>query len=242
MSESSGTVEGDHGLDPERLLSAWALGLLDSDAAAAVERAVRSTPALRRRARRLAATAAAASVTTTPHEDESAMPQIELRLVQRARDARPPAVRVRPAARALVRVVPWLAALGVIALVVIFGWLAFQPQDPISGRAVALSEDGATGVLLPRYEARGFALVFWGLPELEADESWQLWYVRESGAVEPGPAIERDDEGRAAITLNPNELETDDPLIGFAVSRDVPARRSGETPSRDDILYQFPSR
>lgn len=229
-------------LDPEQLLSAWTLGLLEPGSAAVVERAVRSTPSLRHRAGRVAALAAMASFTTTTHEDAEPMPQIELRLVQRARDARPPAARPRPGAGLLVRGFPWLAALAVAALVVILGWLAFQPEEPISGRAIPLTEDGAAGVLLPRYEARGFALVFWGLPELNDLETWQLWYVRVSGAVEPGPEFEADADGRAAIALDPNELETDDPLIGFAVSRDVPEQRTRQTASREDILYQFPSR
>ena len=242
MSDHPDPSDSDDQLDPEQLLSAWALGLLESDAAAAIEREVRSTPAMRRRARRLAATAAVVSATTTPYEDDPSMPQIELRLVQRARDARPPAIRPRPYARALVRVSPWLLALSVMALVVSFGWLAFQPDEPISGRAIPLADDGAIGVLLPRYESRGFALVFWGLPELAANETWQLWYVRESGAVEPGPLFAADADGRAAVALDPNELETDDPLLGFAVSRDDPGQRAGATASRDDILYQFPSR
>ena len=121
----------------------------------------------------------------------------------------------------------WLALAGLVAVAVIFGVLAFRADDPISGRAVALTEDGVTGVLLPRYEDRLFALIFWGLPQLQAGESWQLWLVRESGAVEPGPIFARDQEGRAAVSINPNDLESDDALIGFAVSRDDPTRRVG---------------
>ena len=228
--------------DADELLPAYVLGLLEDERASSVDSVVRSTPALRRRARTLAAAATAVSLAATPLEDEGAQPQVELRLIQRARDARPPAVRPRRSARAVIRVFPWLVALGLIALLAVFGWLAFQPEDPISGRAIPLTEDGATGVLLPRYESRGFALVFWGLHEAANNETWQLWYVRVSGAVEPGPSFIPDADGRVALALDPNALETDDPLIGFAVSLDVPHQRSGATPLRDAILYQFPSR
>lgn len=136
----------------------------------------------------------------------------------------------------------WLLLAGLVAVAAIFGYLAFRDEDPISGRAVPLTEDGITGVLLPGYEERLFALIFWGLPQLEADEVWQLWLVRESGAVEPGHFFTRDAEGRAAVAVNPNDLESQDVLIGFAVSRDDPSQRSDGTPSSDDIPYQFPRR
>ena len=242
MTNSSEPGSPERTPDADQLLPAYVLGLLDDQQASSVDRAVRSTPALRRRARTLAAAATAVSLAAAPLEHDGPQPQIELRLIQRARDARPPAVRPRRTARAIIRVFPWLVALGLIALLVGFGWLAFQPEDPISGRAIPLAEDGATGVLLPHYESRGFALVFWGLPEAANNQTWQIWYVRLSGAVEAGPSFIPDADGRVAIALDPNELETDDPLIGFAVSLDAPHRRSGATPSRDAILYQFPSR
>ena len=165
--------------------------------------------------------------------------RMEQRLIQRARITRPPIVRERRLLQTAQRTLIWVALVGLIALAAVFGSIAFSPDDPISGGAVALSEDGRTGVLLPHYEQRLFALVFWGLPEPAGGEQWQLWLVRESGVVEPGPALERSDEGRAAVTVDPNVLDAADRVIGFAVSLDDPASREAGTASSDDIVYQF---
>ncbi len=224
----------------ESQLAAYFLDLLDGEARAAIERALRSDAALRRRCSAWPTALAAITGATLSIDQARAEARLEQRLIQRARLERPPTVRSRRALRVARRGVNWLALLGLIAVTALFGYLAFRADDPITGRAVALTEDGATGVLLPQYEARLFALIFWGLPELEAEETWQLWLVRESGAVEPGPTFTGDAEGRAAISVNPHVLEADDQLIGFAVSRDAPAARVDGTPSSEDILYQFP--
>lgn len=226
----------------EQQLAEFYLGLLDGAEQDSVQRAIRSDPELR--SARAAWPTAAAAITcgTLVIDRTNVEARLEQRLIQRARIERPPKVRSSPTLRAARRSAVWLLLVGLAAVAVLFGYLAFRADDPISGRAVALTEDGITGVLLPRYEERLFALVFWGLPQLEAGDAWQLWLVRESGAVEPGPIFERDAEGRAAVSLNPNVLESDDALIGFAVSRDNPAERPDGTPSSDDILYQFSRR
>lgn len=226
----------------EPLLAAFYLGLLDAAERDPVERSVRSDPALRRRTADWPTAVAAVTCASLIIDRTNAEARLEQRLIQRARIERPPRVRSRSTLRAARRGMIWLFLIGLIAVATIFGYLAFRGDDPISGRAVALTEDGITGVLLPRYEERLFALIFWGLPQLEAGEVWQLWLVRESGAVEPGPLFTRDAEGRAAVSVNPNDLESQDALIGFAVSRDDPSTRSDGTPSSDDILYQFPRR
>lgn len=223
----------------EQPLAAYHLGLLAPAERAEVERAIRSDPNLRRRCAAWPTAVAAITCAALVVDQADTEAQFEQRLIQRARIERPPRIRSRRALRAARRGTGWLLLAGLVALVAFFGYLAFRADDPISGRAVALTDDGATGVLLPRYEERLFALIFWGLPELSADETWQLWLVRQSGQVEPGPMFMRDDEGRAAVSINPNVLESDDALIGFVVSRDDPAGRADGTPSSDDILYQF---
>jgi anti-sigma-K factor RskA len=221
-------------------LAAFYLGLLDGAERDAVERSVRSDPALRRRTSAWPTAVAAIACASLIIDRTNVEARLEQRLIQRARIERPPTVRSRSTLRAARRGAFRLFLIGLIAVATIFGYLAFRGDDPISGRAVPLTEDGITGVLLPRYEDRLFALIFWGLPELEAGEVWQLWLVRESGAVEPGPLFARDAEGRAAVSVNPNDLESQDALIGFAVSRDDPSTRAESSPSSDDILYQFP--
>ena len=219
--------------------AAFYLGLLAREQRVAMERLVRSDAALRRRCASWPNVAAAITCAALVIEGGQVEARLEQRLIQRARVERPPRVRSHRGLRAARRGAGWLLLIGVVALAVLFGYLAFRPAEPISGTAVALSEDGATGVLLPEYEQRLFALIFWGLPELDGDETWQLWLVRESGAVEPGPMFVGDAEGRAAVSVNPNVLESDDGLIGFAVSRDDPARRRDGTASSEDVLYQF---
>lgn len=190
-------------------------------------------------AQRLAAAAAALALIPNPDDAVRYPAGLEHRVVSRARDlrARRLPARIRPGvARRIAFAALLIAALAAAG---VFAWLAFEPNDPIGGRAVALSEDGGVGVLLPRYEERPFALVFWGLPDPEDGETWQLWLVRRSGDVAPGPAFVPDEEGRAAIVINPNTLETGDPPIGFAISLDDPAERAAETPARQDIRYQF---
>ena len=220
-------------------LAAYYLGLLEGEERIEVERSIRSNPALRRRCASWANAVAAITCASLIIDQSAVEARFEQRLIQRARIERPPKVRSSRTLRVARRGAFWLALAGLVAVAAVFGALAFRADDPISGRAVALTEDGVTGVLLPRYEDRLFALIFWGLPQLQPGESWQLWLVRESGAVEPGPVFTRDAEGRAAVSINPNELESEDALIGFAVSRDDPAARSDGTPSSDDILYQF---
>ena len=222
--------------------AAYYLGLLDGEQAASVERLVRSDPHVRGRCASWPNAAAAITCGTLIVDRGSFEARLEQRLIQRARIIRPPSVRSPRTLQAARRGVVWIALGALLAVAVMFGVLAFRADEPISGRAIALTPDGTTGVLLPRYEDRLFALIFWGLPELSANEIWQVWLVRESGAVDPGPTFLRDDEGRAAITIDPNTLETDDELIGFVVSRDDPSRRQDGTPSSDDILYQFPRR
>lgn len=226
----------------DRPLAAFYLGLLEGAERDPVEGVVRSDPALRGRCAAWPTAVAAITCATLVIDRSNVEARLEQRLIQRARIERPPKVRSRRTLRAARRSSVWLLLAGLVAVASIFGYLAFRADDPISGEAVALTEDGVTGVLLPHYEQQLFALVFWGLPELEAGETWQLWLVRESGAVEPGPIFQRDAEGRAAVSLNPNVLESDDALIGFAVSRDDPAERTDGTPSSDDILYQFARR
>ena len=223
-------------------LAAYYLGLLDAEERDEVERSIRSDPELRRRCAAWPNAAAAITCASLVIDQSTSEARLEQRLIQRARIERPPKVRSSRRLRAARRGATWLVLAGLIAVAAIFAVLAFRADDPISGRAVALTEDGATGVLLPRYEERLFALIFWGLPELGPSETWQLWLVRESGAVERGPMFIHDAEGRAAVPLNPNSLESDDALIGFAVSRDEVTERSDGTASSDDILYQFSRR
>ncbi len=228
--------------EPDPPAAAFYLGLLDGEERAEAERAIRSDADRRRRHRGWPNAIAAITFGALVFDRQPVEGRLEQRLIQRARLERPPRVRSYPALSAAGRSARWIVLAGLLVLVAVFGYLAFSPEDPISGRAVALTEGGGTGVLLPRYEERLFALIFWGLPEIGAEQTWQIWLVRESGAVEPGPTFLGDDEGRAAISINPNLIETEDELIGFAVSRDNPARRSGETAAADDILYQFPRR
>ena len=223
-------------------LAAFYLGLLEGEARDEVERAIRSDPDLRRRCAAWPNAVAAITCASLIIDQSAFEARLEQRLIQRARIERPPKVRSSRTLRVARRGAIWLTLAGLVAVAAIFGVLAFRADDPISGRAIALTEDGVTGVLLPRYEERLFALIFWGLPQLQAEERWQLWLVRESGAVEAGPIFARDAEGRAAVSINPNDLESEDALIGFAVSRDDPAARSSGTPSSDDILYQFSRR
>ncbi len=196
-------------------------------------------------ARRLAS--AAVSLALTPNSADAAAYSagIEHRIIARARTLRAPAARRlrlrRSLARRLGLIALLAAALGAAA---VFAWLAFEPRGPISGQALPLSEDGQTGVLLPRFEQRPFALVFWGLPAAQDGEVWQLWLVSERGAVSPGPSFTPNAEGRAAVAINPahwaDALESGDTLIGLAVSLDDPEQRSSETPARESIRYQFP--
>ena len=191
-------------------------------------------------ARRLAAAASSLALVPLRTEEHRLSTGLEHRIVARAREQRTPKRRRILLRRSVaIRIFISLVLAAAIALAAVFGWLAFRPADSISGRAVALSEDRATGVLLPNYEQRPFALVFWGLPDADANEVWQLWWVRASGDVTPGPTFEPDHEGRAAVAINPNTLETSDALIGFVVSLDIPAERSTETPAREDVRYQF---
>jgi anti-sigma-K factor RskA len=223
----------------ERPLAAFYLGLLEGEDHTAVERAIRSDPELRERCAAWPTAIAAITCASLVLGETNVEARLEQRLIQRARIERPPTVRSRSTLRTAGRGIVWLGLVGLVAIAVLFGYLAFRADDPISGRAVGLTEDGVTGVLLPRYEDRLFALIFWGLPQLESGDAWQLWLVRESGAVEAGPTFVRDEEGRAAVSINPNLLETEDTLIGFAVSIDNPSERVDGTPSADDILYQF---
>ena len=192
------------------------------------------------RAQRLALAAAALGLLPNPLDSSGQATGLEHRIVARAREVRPPALRRRLRPSAARRIALALLLVGAFTAAGVFAWLAFEPRDPINGQAVDLSGDGQTGVLLPRYEQRPFALVFWGLPQPDDGQVWQLWLVRESGEVAPGPSFAPDSEGRAAVALNPNTLETGDPPIGFAVSLDIPSERAGETPPREAIHYQFP--
>ena len=221
-------------------LAAYYLGLLGDDERDEVERSLRDQPDLQQRVAIWPNALAAVTCAALVIEDLNTESRLEQRLVQRARTARPPAVRSRRLLRTAARGTLWMILAAAIAVSVVFGYLAFRADDPISGRPIALTDDGATGVLLPTYNDQLFALIFWGLPTLEAGQTWQLWLVRASGAVEPGATFTGDDEGRAAVSFNPRVLESSDPLIGFAVSQDNPSERSDDRPSSDDILYQFP--
>lgn len=218
---------------------AYYLGLLGDTERDAVERLVRSDPRVRSRCVSWPNAAAAITCGALIVDDATVEARLEQRLIQRARVARPPSVRSPRTLQVARRGTLWIVLVGLVALAVVFGVLAFRADEPISGRAVALNENGTTGVLMPKFEERLFALIFWGLPELGRDETWQIWLVRESGAVEPGPTFLRDADGRAAVTIDPNTLESGDELIGFVVSRDDPSRRQDGAPSSDDILYQF---
>ncbi len=226
----------------DRPVAACFLGLLPDAEQLELERAIRADADTGQRYAMWPNVIAALTLAMLVIDRQRVESRLEQRLIQRARIERPPTVRSYRALRMAHRGLIWIVLTVTVALAIVFGYLAFSPQEPISGRAVALTEDGATGVLLPRYEERLFALIFWGLPPLSDDDTWQIWLVRESGAVEPGPTFVENSEGRAAITLNPNLIETDDALIGFAVSRDNPVERTDATPSSDDILYQFPRR
>ena len=193
--------------ETEQSTGAFYLGLLEDDERAAVEQLVRSDPRVRRRCVSWPNATAAITCGTLVIERGSVEGRLEQRLIQRARIARPPTVRSHRTLRVARRGLVWLLVVALVAAAVIFGVLAFRADEPISGRAVALNADGSIGVLLPKYEERLFALIFWGLPELEFNETWQLWLVRGSGAVEPGPTFSRDDEGRAAVTIDPNTLD-----------------------------------
>lgn len=228
--------------ESEPTLAAFFLGLLDDESRAQTEHAVRSDAALRRRHAAWPTVIAAITVGALVSDDDVVEGRLEQRLIQRARMARPAQTHSYPLLHQASRHARSILLAGLVALAVVFGFLAFSPDDPISGRAVPLTEDGATGVLMPRYESRLFALIFWGLPEIDENQTWQIWLVRESGAVEPGPTFLGDNEGRAAVTIDPNLVERGDALIGFAVSRDDPNSRRNGAASSEDILYQFPRR
>ncbi len=236
------TRENPHQSDAEveAKLGFFAFGLLDDLEQRRIAQQIRRDDTLSRRLSAWPTAAAAVTLSTLEIAPSAVEPRLEQRLIQRARLARPPTVHTRQTLQIVRRGLIWFALAALAAVAVIFGLLAFRPDDPIDGRAVALSDDGRTGVLLPHYENQLFALVFWGLPEPSANDAWQLWLVRESGAVEAGPLIERSADGRAAVTVNPILLDSDDPAIGFAVSRDDPAQRPADPPSSDDIIYQFP--
>ena len=215
-------------------LAALALGLRNVGEGAIAERDTE-------RAARLAGAAAVLPLAVIAEESAAQDLGGENRLIQQARRERPPAAGPRPGALTALRLARLTLAAALIAAFVVFAWLALQPDDPISGRAQSFTDDDRAGVLIPQYRDRAFALVFWGLDEPVGDDTWQLWLVRESGAVEAGPFFHPDDEGRAAVAVNPNRLESDDPLIGFVVSLDDPWQRPPGfgTPDREDIRYQF---
>ena len=220
------------GGEPDAELGPIVLGLRQADGAHAELRE-------NERARRLAGAAAALGLVPNPQDGSAQATGLEHRIVARARELRAPALRRRLRPSAARRIAFAALLIGALATAGVFGWLAFEPRDPISGNAVALSADGQTGVLLPHYEQRPFALVFWGLPEPQDGQVWQLWLVRESGAVTPGPVFSPDEEGRAAVAINPNAIESEDAPIGFAVSLDIPSERPRETADREAIRYQF---
>ena len=112
-------------------------------------------------------------------------------------------------------------------------------DGPIDGSALALTADGATGVILPRWDERPAALVFWGLAAPADGERWQLWSVRASGALLAGPFLSPNDDGRAAIPLDPDPQAQADPVVGYALTLDDPTARIGDTPSRDAVRHQF---
>ena len=226
-------MSGEQELSPR--IGPLLLGLVGTDEIEETETAIADDPQVRR----LAAAAAALSLIPNPTDAAGHSTGLEHRIIARAREVRAPARRRRLRPSTARRIVFTLLLAGALAAAGVFAWLAFAPEEPISGRAVALSDDGAAGVLLPRFEQRPFALVFWGLAEPDEGQIWQLWLVRESGEVTAGPAFTPNAEGRAAVPINPNTLESDDAPIGFAVSLDDPEQRAGETPARDAIRYQF---
>lgn len=222
--------DSDNGSDSGAELGPIIFGLADADQSLADDQ----------EAQRLAAAAAALALIPNPTDAAAHSIGLEHRVIARAREVRPPALRRRLRPNTARRIALALLLIGALTAAGVFAWLAFQPRDPINGQAVALSANGQTGVLLPRYEQRPFALVFWGLPEPQDNQVWQLWLVRESGAVTPGPVLSLNEEGRAAVAINPNAIESEDAPIGFAVSLDIPSERSGETADREAIRYQFP--
>ena len=215
------------------------LRLLDSEDRDDLVDAIRTDAAAQRRCAYWPTAAAAMTGASLVIDEAIPIGRVEQRLIQRARFERPPKVRSRRALRAATRSTIWLVVIGLVAVAAVFAYVAFRTDDPISGLAISLSEDGSTGVLLPNYKGQLFALAFWGLPQLEPSETWQVWFVRDSGSVEPGPTFTTDPDGRASVTIDPNDLEHDDTLIGFAISRDSPGQRVNDTPSSDDILYEF---
>ena len=225
--------------DNDQELSDFFLGLSTAETRDEVAQRIRTDPELQQRTAIWPSAAAAIPIAAMAIDATEVHAQLEQRIIQRARIARPPVVRAHRGLQRARRGFVWVLLAAAVATATLFGLIAFRPDEPIGGHAVALSDDGRAGVLLPRYEDRLFALVFWGLPELDGGERWQLWLVRESGTVEAGPIFDGDAEGRAAVYINPNLLESADPVFGFTVSRDDPANREAETPSSDDILYQF---
>lgn len=120
------------------------------------------------------------------------------------------------------------------------GGIAYVATDgPVGGRAIALVEDGATGVILPRWDGRPAALIFWGLPAAADGEQWQLWSVRESGALVAGPFISPSAEGRAAVPLDLDPAAEADPIAGYALTLDDPDSRGGGPPARAAVKHQF---
>ncbi len=136
-----------------------------------------------------------------------------------------------------------LVLAGIVAACIIAaaaGAIAYVATDgPVGGRAIALVEDGATGVILPRWDGRPAALIFWGLPAAADGERWQLWSVRESGALVAGPYISPNAEGRAAVPLDLDPAAESDPIAGYALTLDNPDSRGGGAPARAAVKHQF---
>ena len=139
--------------------------------------------------------------------------------------------------RALLAAASLAAACAIAATTAGITYLA--TDGPIDGRAIALTSDGATGVILPRWDERPAALIFWGLAAPAENERWQLWSVRASGALLAGPFLSPNADGRAAIPLDPDPQAEADPIAGYALTLDDPSARINDTPSRDSVRYQF---
>ena len=88
----------------------------------------------------------------------------------------------------------------------------FATDGPIDGSALALTPDGATGVILPRWDERPAALVFWGLAVPPAASAGS------SGASAP----------RARFSPAPSSRPT---TTAAPPSRSTPTRRPGPTRS-----------
>lgn len=192
--------------------------------------------------RRLAASVALAAV-DAERAGAEAQPGLEHNVVSRARRdgsvraARPLRDPFRGRERLKLAAAALIAGAVIAAIATSIAYVA--TRGPVDGEALPLNDDGTVGVIIPRWESRPAALVFWGLPAPEPPLAWQLWSVRASGALVAGPLIQPNRTGRAAVPLDLDPRTLEDPIVGYALTLDDPSAREDSAPPRSAVRHQF---